>query len=106
VRPAPQAMSWSWLLPWRRGRRPDPPRVVVMYTRQGCHLCEQAWALLERLRRRHGFTLTATDVDTDPALAAEHGEHVPVVAVDGRVRFRGGVNPILLRRVFESKGHA
>ena len=41
------------------------------------------------------------DVDADPALAAEHGEQVPVVAVDGRIRFRGIVNPILLRRLFE-----
>jgi glutaredoxin len=96
-------MPWDWLLPWRRGRRPDPPRAVVLYTRQGCHLCEDAHALLGRLRRRYGFTLTAVDVDADPALVAEHGEHVPVVAIDGRVRFRGVVNPVLLRRLFAGK---
>jgi glutaredoxin len=76
------------------------PPVVVMYTRQGCHLCEDAWALLVRLQRRYGFTLQSADVDADLALAAEHGEHVPVVAVDGRVRFRGAINPVLLRRLF------
>jgi hypothetical protein len=90
-------MPWDWLLPWRRPS--GPPHAVVMYTRQGCHLCEDAWALLARLRRRYRFTLTAVDVDADPALAAEHGECVPVVAVDGRVRFRGVVNPVLLRRL-------
>jgi glutaredoxin len=96
-------MSWSWLLPWRRRRPPSPPPVVVMFTRQGCHLCEQAWTLLSRLQRRYGFTLTMADVDADPVLAAEHGKHVPVVVVDGRVRFRGVVNPVLLRRLFAGK---
>jgi glutaredoxin len=71
-----------------------------MYTRQGCHLCEQAWELLKRARRRHGFALRSVDVDGDPALAEQFGLEVPVVVVDGRVRFRGVVNAVLLGRLF------
>lgn len=85
---------WSW---WRRGRL-DHLHFVV-YTRRGCHLCEVAWEQLRRARRRHGFRLEAVDVDTDPDLAARYGSCVPVVTVDGRVRFRGRVNPVLLRRL-------
>src|SRR5437588_833548 len=70
-----------------------------VYTRRGCHLCDLAWGQLERARRRYGFALTAVDVDGDPELAARHGNCVPVVAVNGRVRFRGVVNPVLLRRL-------
>jgi glutaredoxin len=70
-----------------------------MYTRQGCHLCADAWAVLEAERARSGFTLTRVDVDTDPALAELYGLEVPVVTVDGEVRFRGRVNAVLLRRL-------
>lgn len=98
-------MGWDWLGRWRRGRSGPGPADwrVVLYTRHGCHLCERAREQLEAVRRRHGFTLEEVDVDADPALAAEHGVHVPVVAVNGKVRFRGVVNPALLRRLFRAK---
>lgn len=83
-----------------RGSRRLENWQVVMFTRQGCHLCDDAWALLERARQRYGFTLSQVDVDTDAALTAEHGSCVPVVMVNGRVRFRGVVNPVLLNRLF------
>ena len=90
-------MSW-----WRR------PRLghlhVVVYTRRGCHLCDVAWRQLRRAQRRHGFRLEAVDVDTDPELAARHGTSVPVVTVNGRVRFRGAVNPVLLARLLRGEG--
>ena len=76
--------------------------VLVLYTRQGCHLCEDAWELLEEARRRYGFALRQVDIDDDPELVREHGECVPVVAVNGRVRFRGVVNRVLLKRLLEA----
>jgi hypothetical protein len=39
------------------------------------------------------------DVDDDPELAREHGNHVPVVQINGRVRFRGAINPVLFQRL-------
>jgi hypothetical protein len=93
-----ERMPWSWLK--RRWRRTEEAAVeIVMYTRQGCHLCEEAWQLLERERQHHLFTLRQIDVDSEPQLRREYGECVPVVSVDGRVRFRGRVNPVLLRRL-------
>ncbi len=85
----------------KRGARSKATAVrhVLFYTRNGCHLCEEAWAVVEAARKRHGFTLTAVDVDADPALAQQHGECVPVVSIDGKVRFRGRVNAVLLERM-------
>jgi hypothetical protein len=40
------------------------------------------------------------DVDDDPELASQYGESVPVVTVNGKIRFRGRVNPVLLERLF------
>jgi glutaredoxin len=71
---------------------------VVMYTRLRCHLCDDAWALLEEAHARLSFALEKVDVDTDPALAARYGMEVPVVTIDGKVRFRGRVNAVLLHR--------
>jgi hypothetical protein len=94
-------MILSWLRLWwrhRRRRRLGHLHFVV-YTRHGCHLCEAAWVQLRREQSRYGFGLTAVDVDTDPELAARYGNCVPVVAVNGRERFRGVVNSVLLRRL-------
>ncbi|MBM4071898.1 MAG: glutaredoxin family protein [Planctomycetes bacterium] len=71
----------------------------LVYTRTGCHLCEDAWTLLEDAQESHGFSLEAIDVDSDPELVTQFGECVPVVVVDGKVRFRGQVNPVLLKRL-------
>jgi hypothetical protein len=92
---------WRWL---SRLFRPREQKVleIVMYTRSGCHLCEEAWQLLEQLRQRHPCNLRKVDVDTNPQLQREYGECVPAVAVDGRVRFRGRINPVLLNRLFRA----
>ena len=91
-------MSWDWL--WRGGQsRSSARRHVLFYTRRGCHLCDEAWEVVAAAQRRHGFTVERVDVDADPALAAQHGECVPVVAIDGKVRFRGRVNGVLLERM-------
>ena len=94
-------MVWNWLRRWWRPRL--DPRRVVLYTRQGCHLCDEAWAKLDCARRRYGFALEAIDVDGDPELAARYGKEVPVVTVNGQVRFRGGVNEVLLKRLFDAE---
>jgi glutaredoxin len=56
---------------------------VVLYGRDGCHLCEDARAALERVRARIAFTLTEIDIETDDALHARYLERIPVVALDG-----------------------
>jgi glutaredoxin len=74
---------------------------VVMYTREGCHLCDQA---RDTLLRYGDYLppLEEVDVDGDPELRTAYGECVPVVEIDGKVRFRGSVNEVLLRRLIEN----
>lgn len=72
---------------------------VVLYTRQGCHLCDDALALLHQ----HGLRPRLIDIDADAELAARFTECVPVVEIDGQIRFRGRVNPILLRRLLKAE---
>jgi hypothetical protein len=58
---------------------------------------------LRKLQRVYGFAMTVVDVDTDPQLAARYGNQVPVVTVNGKVRFRGGVNEVLLTRLLRAE---
>jgi predicted thioredoxin/glutaredoxin len=73
---------------------------VVLYTRSGCHLCEVA----EEVLRAHGLAPEIVDIDVDPDLRTRFDTCVPVVEIDGRVRFRGRVDPELLRRILKSLG--
>lgn len=75
-----------------------PRPAVLLYTREGCHLCDVARGILERVGRRVPFDLTVIDVDGDPRLAREHGEDVPVVFVNGRKTFAYRVDPGELER--------
>ncbi|MDB4931408.1 MAG: glutaredoxin family protein [Myxococcaceae bacterium] len=61
---------------------------VTLYTRRGCHLCDDARVVLDAVRAAHPFELAVVDVDGDPALVARYTDEVPVVAVDGRTAFR------------------
>jgi glutaredoxin len=87
---------------WRRAGRQSEQR-IVLYTRVGCHLCEDAWTLLCQLRDRHGFVLEVVDIDTEEPLRRLHGEQVPVVLVNGRVRFWGRINRVLVERLLRNE---
>ncbi len=52
---------------------------VILYGRQGCHLCEEARLLLEELQAAVPHYLQVVDIDHDPALLQEYGETIPVV---------------------------
>src|SRR5262249_37824910 len=91
--------SWPFdLASWWPSHAAAKHHHIVLYTRQGCHLCELAKQQLETTRHRRPFSLEAVDVDSQPELAARYGSLVPVVTVNGRVRFWGRVNPVLLDR--------
>lgn len=61
---------------------------VELYTRPGCHLCDDAHAVIEAVRAGFPLELTIVDVTSDPALEARYGHDVPVVLVGGRAAFR------------------
>ena len=72
---------------------------IVIYTRDGCHLCEEAREMLCEF----GIAPTLIDIDADPALRERFDTCVPVVEINGRIRFRGRVSRMLLRRIIRSQ---
>lgn len=57
---------------------------VTLYSRPGCHLCDDARAVIEKVCADLGTSYTEVDIDQDPALQRKYGEEIPVTFVDGR----------------------
>ncbi len=70
---------------------------ATLYTRRGCHLCEEAAAQLAAA----GFRVESVDIDANRELRQRYNLAVPVVVISGKERFRGRIDPRLLRRLAE-----
>jgi glutaredoxin len=64
------------------------PALVTLYTRAGCHLCDEAKQVLAAARRRVEFDYEERDIDADDELRRLYNEEVPVIAIDGRKAFK------------------
>ena len=60
---------------------------VILYSRPGCHLCDDARAVLMRVRAGHPFAYSERDIDGDDALQRAYLERIPVVTIDGVIAF-------------------
>jgi glutaredoxin len=60
---------------------------LTLYSRAGCHLCDDARAALERVRARAPFALREIDIETDDALLGRYLERIPVVTLDDEELF-------------------
>jgi len=67
-------------------------RNVVLYTRAGCLLCDEARNVILAVRERRPFAFTEIDIETDDDLVREYGIRIPVVTVDGEERFEIAVD--------------
>jgi len=56
---------------------------VTIYGRPGCHLCDDALAVLERVRADVPFDMRRVNIEDDDALLRAYLERIPVVALDG-----------------------
>ncbi len=67
---------------------------ITLITRPGCHLCDDAKAVLERM----GEAWTEWNVEDDIELEREYGDRVPVVLLDGKEHGYWRVEEERLRR--------
>jgi len=56
----------------------------TVYSRHGCHLCEDLLQQLYQLQQSHTFSISEIDVDSSPQLIEQYGLQVPVVTCDDR----------------------
>ena len=60
---------------------------LTLYGKPDCHLCDEARAVLERVRAQRPFELIERDITQDDALLRAYFERIPVVAIDGEDAF-------------------
>jgi glutaredoxin len=60
---------------------------MTLYGKPGCHLCEEARAVVEAARAGRDVELVEVDITLDPVLHGRYGERIPVLAIDGEELF-------------------
>lgn len=76
---------------------PEPIRIEI-YSRPGCHLCDQARAVIEEFRGVYAMTIRTISVETSVDLENRYGTDIPVVFLNGEEAFRHRVDRGLLER--------
>jgi glutaredoxin len=75
-----------------------PPLVVTLYTRPGCHLCDEAKQQMAPLLAEFRVALREVNIDSDPALREQFTNDVPVIFLGDRKVAKHRVNLDQLRR--------
>jgi len=76
---------------------------IVVYSKEGCHLCEKVISELEQLRSIENFDLTTMDITEDSELYERYKNIIPVISVDGVVKLAGTAvsNPLILKEALK-----
>jgi hypothetical protein len=57
---------------------------LVLYSKPGCHLCDEMKAVIQRVSARVPLTLDVVDISGDPVLESKYALEIPVLLIDGR----------------------
>jgi glutaredoxin len=79
------------------------PREVTLYTRPGCHLCEEAKAAIAPLLREFGASLCEVNIDNDAVLEERYGWDIPVIFIGARKAAKHRVDVEQFRRQLEKR---
>ena len=71
---------------------------VEIYSRPGCHLCDDAKEVIERVRGRFAFSLQVINIESDAELEKAYGDQIPVVFINGNKAFKYRVDEAELER--------
>lgn len=61
---------------------------IDLYTKEGCCLCEEMKAILEKVGGRYPLEVREVDIEGDPTLYERYKEEVPVLFIEGRKAFK------------------
>jgi len=76
-------------------------QLLTLYSRPGCHLCDDMKAVIARVRASSlmPMTLEEIDISTDAELEARYGTEIPVLLLNGRKVAKYRVSEAELRRI-------
>jgi hypothetical protein len=84
----------------------DPVIALTLYTRPGCHLCDEMKAIVDEVGRTMALELREVDITTDPSLEERYRYDIPVLAAGGRIVAKHRVTAPALARSLESRSRA
>ena len=85
---------------------PVVDRVVIalrLYSRPGCHLCEEMKAVIARVTQTLPVTFEEIDISADPDLEARYGLEIPVLMVDGKKAAKYRITQEALTRLLKER---
>jgi glutaredoxin len=71
---------------------------IEIYSRPGCHLCDDAKGVIELFKRNYPIEIKVTDVDSDAKLREAYGYEIPVVMINGQEVCRHRVDTAAFER--------
>ena len=75
------------------------PKRVIIYSRPGCHLCDEAKAVIQNAGCSDRFILEEVNIESDNELLRKYKYDIPVIMIDGVEAFRHRVNVESLRKI-------
>jgi glutaredoxin len=82
----------------KTGKPPTEPLEVTLYTRPGCHLCDEAKSQIAPLLAEFGVRLREVNIDANPELRERYNADVPVIFLADRKIAKHRVDPNQFRR--------
>lgn len=76
---------------------------LTLYSRPGCHLCDEMKAVVARVAGAIPLSLQEIDISTDPTLEARYGLEIPVLLVDGKKAAKHRVTEAELTRILRGR---
>jgi glutaredoxin len=76
---------------------------LTIYSRPGCHLCEEMKAIVVRVQREHAFDLKEVDISGSTELERRYGQEIPVLELDGRKVAKYRLDELTLVRMIQAR---
>jgi len=76
---------------------------VIVYSRPGCHLCDEAKQAIFDSQLQNRFTFTEINIESDRELLRKYKFDIPVVTINGAEVFRHRVDPAEFKRLIQMK---
>lgn len=76
---------------------------VTLYSKPGCHLCEDVRAVLDDLKDSHHFEIEEIDITRDQVLFERYCYEIPILLYDGEEVGRGRISEQDVRTALESR---
>ena len=76
---------------------------LVVYSKPGCHLCDEMKAVVARVGQSYPLLVEEIDISTDEALEARYGLEIPVLFVNGKKAAKYRISEAELLRVLENR---